>query len=44
MLVDWLALSGWALLLLALLGAAALIGLLTARLFLRATDARSGRR
>ena len=44
MAIDWLAISGWALLLVALLGAAILIGLLTARLFLRATSTHSQRR
>jgi hypothetical protein len=43
-LVDWLALSGWAFLLLVLVAAAVLIGRLTARLFLRATGARGERR
>lgn len=44
MLIDWAVVWEWALALLALLGAAALIGLFTARLFLRATDAHSQRR
>jgi hypothetical protein len=42
--IQWLAVSGWGLLLIVLLGAAVLIGLVAARLFLRATDAQSERR
>ncbi len=42
--IDWLALSGWGLLLVALVVAAVLIGRLTARLFLRATGTRAERR
>lgn len=42
--VDWVAISAWGLLVVAFLGAAILIGLLTARLFLRATDNDSHRR
>lgn len=42
--IDLLAASEWGLLLIGLLGAAVLIGLVTARLFLRATDARSEHR
>ncbi len=36
-LVDWLAFSGWALLVIALLALAVVIGLLTGRLFVRAS-------
>lgn len=42
--VDWLALSGWALLVLVLVAAAVLIGRFTARVFVRATGARGERR
>jgi len=43
-LVDWLAVSEWGLLLAGLLGSAIVIGLLAARLFLRATDSHTHRR
>lgn len=42
--IDLPALAGWAVLLVLLVGVAIAIGRLTARLFLRATDARAERR
>ena len=44
MFIDWVVVSEWGLALIVLLAAAALIGLITGRLFLRATDAHAQRR